>query len=365
MIKILERWKWLFLSIILLWIFNESKAQDIPSVVLRLSPQLELGVQVVYISDLDLLDQGVANYFFDVELWNVRQDWENTRVFINILQNGESIASAETDEFTLVKPDPEPPPGSPSYTANNIDLLNAGIFPGSGMVFDFRISYDLPDENFEDVLFQSGKLERGVYHLQIVLDNPGWGFEEVKAEIRLNIINPSLIYLQAPPNQDVVHTEFPFFQYESDATEFTVYVYKRRNIDDDIETILSGHPTLEYTTSLKQFSYNITDGDPLEPGATYFWYVKALVYTSHGLEDFRSEVWQFTVDTEDGLGRLDIAQLLEPLLGSRAQDIAVQLSNFELKTITLNGRTITLEEFYQVLADYQDSVFGIQDLELE
>jgi hypothetical protein len=341
------------------------RAQEFPTIRLSLSPQLMQGLQVVYLSDLDLLDMGVADYVCDVSLYNVSQDWEDTRFILNVLQGSTVITSAETDPFLLPAPDPLPPPGSPSYTANNIELLNMGTFPGSNIHFEFHKTLDIPDDDFETYLFKSGRLERGSYMLQAILDNPAWAYGDVKAELQIHITNPSLIYLQYPRDRDVIGTEYPFFQYESDGTDFVVFVHKRRNPDDDVETVLSGHPTLEYHTPLKQFSYQMTDGDPLEPGATYFWYVKVQVFTSHGLEEFASPVQQFTIDTEAGLAIRDIRLLLEPLLGDQAEEIADDLSGFNLQTIRLNGETITLADFFELIAYYQENPFEIEDLELQ
>lgn len=345
----------------------EISAQDIPEVRVKLSPLLEQGLEVVYPSDFDILNRNVATYCFDVEIWNVIQDWENTRVILRVEQNGVPIMTAESDPFTLPEPDPPPPPLSPAYTASNIDLMNLMTIPGTGILFHFnKKNIDLPDKDFEQTLFASGKVERGNYFLIAILDNPAWGFEEVKSEIRLIITNPSLVRLQSPMNEEVINTEFPFFQFESDATNFMVYVYKRRNENDDIETVLSGHPTLEYATSLKQFSYDITEGDPLESGATYYWFVKALVHTTHGLEDFSSRVWQFTMSIEGGPGgELDLKQLLEPLLGDQAESIANSLSGYNLTTIKVNGETITLEELYQIISQYSTGRLLIQDLILQ
>ena len=360
-----------FILILLFFTFvfcykSELNAQETPSIRLRLSPQLQQGLQVVYMSDLDLLDQGVANLVFYLELWNVNLDIEDTRLILRITQDEVPISRIESDPFTLLAPDPLPPPGSPSYIATNVDLLNTGMIPNSSIHLVFHKTVSPPDDNFEEYMAQSGKFERGIYYLEAILENREWGHEEVKAELRLNVTNPSTIFLQSPSNLESIRTEFPLFQFESDASEFIVYVYKKLNPDDDVETVLTGHPTLEYATNLKQFSYNITDGDPLESGATYLWYVKVLVYTTSGLEEFSSNVYQFTVDTEGGsFSKMNITLLLEPLLGNRAETIAKDLSNYDLTSIKLNGKTISLQEFYQILNSYEAGRFDIKDLELQ
>ena len=336
---------------------HDLNAQD-PSIQLHLSPRLQQGLEVVYWSDLDILKKGVADFLFYVEFYDVVQDWPDTEMELNVLLDGAAISTSVTGPFTLFAPDVPM-----TYVANNIDLLTHGVIPESGSDFDFETSSNWPSDEFENYLFQSGRLQRGVYLLEAVLRG-GWG--ESRSQVRLIITNPSLVRLQTPGNGEIVPTEFPLIGYESDATQFIVYVYKRVNVGDDIETVLSGHPTLEYQTNQKQFRYSITDGDPLESGATYFWYVVAQVFTSNGLEDFRSQVWQFTVDTEGGLYQeLSIKELLEPLLGDRAEEVAKQLTNYQLRTIRLNGEILTVQELIQVINNYQDKKIEIKDLVIQ
>jgi len=315
---------------------------------------------------LDIFNLGVANPIFDVEIWNVLQDYENTTLRLTLTQNSVSIASIESDPFKLPKPVPTPAPSSPSYRASNIDIVNTHTIPGSGIVFVLQNKVNLPDNDFQKTLAGSGRIERGNYILEFRLDNPAWAPGEVQAELRLEITNPSLIQLQYPGDMDVIQTEFPFFQFESDAMNFSVYVYKRINPDDDVETVLSGHPALEFATNLKQFSYNISDGEPLQSGATYFWYVKAIVHTTSGLEEFSSNVRQFTVNTKGEVYRkINLSLLLEPLLGDQARTMARNLADFDLKTIKVNGKIVSLEELFQIINEYQRGAFDIKDLVLE
>lgn len=340
-------------------------AQDQPSIEITLSPRLQAGLQVVYISDLDVLKQGISEYYFDIAIHHVLQDWENTRMIIQMEREGSLVASLESDPFTLPVPEPEPPPGSPAYRASNMDLLNTGLIPGTDIQLNFDTrSYESPSSDFETYAIQSGKLQRGVYFLKAILDNPDFP-QPSESSIRLEITNPSLIRLLSPENRSIVQTEFPLFQYESDAVQFIVSMYRRLNPEDDVETVLTGHPVLEYTTPLKQFSYHVTDGEPLESGATYLWYVRALVHTTNGLEEFASNVWQFTVDTQGGLSlQTDLEDLLGPLLGDRVEEIAQQLAGYELKRIEQNGSELTLNAFMEYILMTIAGSFQVIDLEI-
>ena len=119
-----------FISIIILTSFFMGtvgiNGQEIPSIQMMLSPQLQQGLQVIQISNLDILDQQAALYLFDIEIYNVLEDWENSRMIFQIEKDDQIIASIESDPFILTAPQPQPPPGSPAYVANNIDLLSTG-----------------------------------------------------------------------------------------------------------------------------------------------------------------------------------------------------------------------------------------------
>ncbi len=359
--------QWIFLMTLFLIpvfaVFN-TQAQENPEIRVTLSPLLQQGLQVISASDLDFFDQKSGEYLFDIEIWYVNQDWENSKITIHMEKDGVPLMTIESESFTLWQPDPAPPPGSPSYRGTNIDLINTGSFPGSNISIEFDKSYFSPGSDFDNYLLRSGKVERGGYVVRTILN---WGQGEAESIVRLNVTNPSLILLQTPGNFAVLDTEFPFFKISSDATQFIYYVYKRINDEDDVETVLSGHPTLEYETSVKEFIYNITDGDPLESGETYFWYVKALVQTSHGLEDFSSNVWQFSINTEiasSGTAQMEqLRNLLGQLFGDQGLEILVQLANYNVKTIQYNGESITLEEFIGILQRYGRNV-EISDIQI-
>ena len=134
---------------------------------------------------------------------------------------------------------------------------------------------------------------------------------------------------------------------------------------DDLETVLSGHPTLEYSTFEKQFSYLNTGGDPLEQGANYYWFVKSLAATSNGLEEFNSEVWQFTVNAAGGSARLSyLKELLKTFFGPLSDKIMQQLADSELKMIRVNNEIISLNDLILLFESYQTNNITIQNIEI-
>jgi hypothetical protein len=298
----------------------------------------------------------------------VTPDWPDTRFIFEVELNGNVLAQLISDPFTLPVPDPMPDPGSnqPAYRASNVDLISVGTIPGTGIVLNYsEKEFDLPDEDYERYLATSGRLNRGVYSLRATMVNTAWT-DDALTEMRLHITNPSLIRLMFPLNGEQVTTDFPLFQFESDASNFMVHIYKRLNPEDDVETVLSGHPTLEFETPMKQFSYHVTDGDPLESGATYLWYVDALVYTTNGLESFKSNVWRFTVNTEGRITeRYNAEELLRSLLGDRMARFLDMLADYDIRSILYNGEYISFDDLLEVLQNLQGTDFEVVGIGLE
>ncbi len=340
--------------------FSQVPAQDHPALRLTLSPYLQDGVQSIHFSDLDFLEQGIANYIFDLYVLHVLQEWEGVELMIELNQEEENIVRFESSPFTLVVP----PSGGSEYHATNMDLTTSGTFPGSGIHIHWTGKHlSMPDMDFQTYLIKSGRLERGRYILKATMRHALW---ESTSEVKIIITNPSLIRLLSPFDSETVHTEFPLFQYESDASEFLVSLYRKDNEKEDVESVLSGHPIMEYTTSEKQFTYDQSGGEPLQSGQTYYWVVTASVTTTHGNEEYKSEVWEFTVNTESAPGEwLDLTSLLEPLLGDQAESIAKALSGYHLKTIHVNGEEITLQKLYEIIDAYRNKVFDVQDVTIQ
>jgi len=338
-------------------------AQDNPALRLSMNPMLESRLQSVYFSDIGYLDESSAEHIFDLDIFNVNQEWDNVTLTLQIDGDGKTIIAFESDPFLLEQRTPPVPPGDLAWHATNVDLVTLKTFPGSSIRLHWHKTFTMPDDHFRTYFARTGQLDRGTYFFKAVLTNGNWTSE---AQVRLVITNPSTVRLHSPADGEVVSTEFPLFQYDSDAEEFHIALYKKTGDRVDIESMLGGHPTMEYTTNLKQFNYNQTGGEPLESGQTYYWVVSNVIFASHGREEFRSPVWHFTVNTEmTPLSWLDLKTLLEPLLGQQATEIGKALTNYQLKTMTLNGDEITLQELYEVIDGYRSKEFDVQDVNLQ
>lgn len=344
-------------------------------------PSLELTLyrntfHVMYISDFDFLKQGTANYIFDVYIREVNQDWPNTKLRIEIVKDGLSIATAESNPFLLEKP------GSKNfYRASNIDLINTGKIEELPILFDLG-NVNSPDDDFQNKVLASGKIPRGDYLLILTLSNDNWTPSSKSVRQPLNIINPSTVQLITPGVKvgsgapEVIQTEFPVYQFNSDATEFTVYIYEKLPHHTSIDDVISSsNPVLEYQTNSPVFTYNNFAGgnpitaQPLQTGSTYFWFVDAEFMTTSGLESIRSEVWQFKIvepgsgNNQGNLGNL--MQQLQQLLGPNASQVLNELSGFNLDKIYFNGSELSMQELMQVIDDYQNENIEILDLTIQ
>ena len=61
----------------------------------------------------------------------------------------------------------------------------------------------------------------------------------------------------------------------------------------------------------------------------------------------------------------NVQNLLRSLIGNRADEIAQNLKNFNLKEIRLNGEMITTQRLYEIIDSYQNQTIEISELVLQ
>jgi len=356
-----------------------------PIIKLKMNPALANQVQqpklnVLYFSNFDLLNQGTAKYIFDVTIDNITQSWENTKIILEVELDGQIVASAESDPFLLT----EPPGSSDEWKASNDVLINAQTFPGSGMLIEFNTtSIDPPfrDTKFEDELFNSGKARKGRYILRGKLINNTYNWPlipERTPELVFLISNPSNIQLSGPGNRVgqgmpmEIMTEFPVFAFFYDGSEYIFNLYEKLSFHTSVEDVINSKNPIYQSEPLIAPILNYADaigGQPLQVGSTYYWYVDVLVYTTAGVEKFRSEVYQFKVTqgtgtNAEGIAFASIIEMLRPIVGNQVDDLSKNLSDFELKTIRLNGKPITMYELHQIIDGYEGHLVEVLELVL-
>jgi len=334
-------------------------------------------INVLYFSNFDLLNQGTAKYVFDVIIRNIDQDWENTKIILEVELEGLIVARAESDLFTLLAP-----VSGNFYRASNVELINAQTFPGSGMLIEFNTTtLDPPDNKFEDELFNSGKARRGKYTLRGKIVNSSWIPSTVQAEIFFIVTNPANVQLSGPGNRVgqglpmEIMTEFPVFVFFYDGSEYIFNIYEKLSFHTSIEDVINSKNPIFKSEPLSAPILNYAGedaigGQSLQVGSTYYWFVDVLVYTTAGVEKFRSEVFQFKVvestgANAEGTAVASIIEMLRPIVGSQVDNISKNLSDFELINIRLNGKPITVYELHMIIDGYEGHLIEVSDLILD
>ena len=367
----LKHFKLFLILITLLYLPLQSIGQN-PQIAITPTQTLQ-NAQVLYFSNFDIFNVGNAQYLFDVRINNVdlgAPGNENARLILKLYLDDPSnpIASATSDLFPVVSS-----PGT-QYNASNVQLINANLI-GVFTNLNFSTTFDPPDTKFEDEFYGSGKARRGIYWLQAILRVSG--YPDSETTVKLLIRNPSDIQLSTPGNKAGAGSppetnDFPVFTFFSDGTEFILKVYEKLAHHKSVEDVInSGNPICEELLTVPVLDYaTATTGQPLQIGHTYYWCVDVLVPTTAGNETFRSEVYQFKVTqgtgtNAEGTAVTSILEMLRPIVGNQVDDYSKILSNFELKNIRLNGKTITIYELHQIIDGYEGHLVEVLDLVLD
>lgn len=357
-----------FIFLLFLTLYIQSGFAE-PKIRIKMNPLFEGSkLNVMYFSNFDIFNKGTAKYIFDIEIYDITEpQYDNTLIEFEVRLDGQLIAYTRSDPFTLLRP-----ANGTSWSAGNDVLINTQSFPGSGMIIEFNTSeFYPPDSDFEDEFYGSGKARRGQYTLEARITVNGVTEE---AGLNITITNPSTIQLSGPGNRagqgppQEVPTEFPVFTFYSDGTEFMLYIYEKLAHHNSVEDVInSGNPIASISLDRTVLNYAGASGQPLQSGKTYFWFVDVLVYTTAGVETFRSEIFNFKVvdsqSTGEGTQALSsILEMLRPLIGNQVDSYRRTLSDFELTTIRINGRTVSEFELQQIIQNYQGKSIEISDI---
>jgi hypothetical protein len=176
----------------------------------------------------------------------------------------------------------------------------------------------------------------------------------------------------------VLYTPFPTFQFESDfdatfSTEepFRVQIFKKLDQHASVDEALTSTPHYDERMREQVFPYPVGGVLPLEPGV-YLWRIVLSYITTSGTEFLESPIYTFRVEDPSKLGEFDdlgvkdeIMQLLIDLLGERGRQIALDLSDYNLTAIRVNGETITKQQLYELIESYEGEERDISDILLK
>ncbi len=370
----------------LLLLLNSARGQV--NIDLILSPTLQ-NAKVVYISSFDFLQQGSAEFLFQITI-NADQDTYGRMVF-SVDRNGELLAEATTNDFDL-------PAGVNSM--NNIQLSNGYVFPSNGA----RVQFDdqnlkSPDDDFEQEVNQGGKLPSGRYQINVEffrvtnnIPDPspiGIGRDEIE------VVSGAYVLPITPgregdlTNPDLIYNEFPVFQFNTDLIDplnlgepFEVEVYQvLPDQHSSIDDVLTSSPHLRIITGQTLFQYpkaatdeagfTIEEYQPLTLG-TYVWRVVLNLQTTSGIDRIESPIFVFKLvdpstvseDIVKQATSAEVLAILRYLIGERADEYINSLSDYMLQEIRVDGAPIDIAGLYERITQYTGKVIKIEYIEL-
>lgn len=347
-------------------------------------------LQLLYLSDMDLLQQGAAGTsepIFEIILkagdpieFPTITRYTDCSIFLNIKKDGESLVSWQSNTFEI-------PARSTPYYLSNIPLIaNNYRFdesdPNTQVVLN-KTSMSGNIESLQEDIFSSGKLPVGNYTLEVLLnykyiyDNKATNGRTEEYFTFIEAVNPSFIQLISPGNQVTdgdpltIYNEFPVFQWTGNGDEYQVVVFEKRNHLQSIDDIVRSRENWKSELSPVQSVIYPQGGKaiPLETGKTYYWMVRMFVSTSSGKEAINSEIWQFYLanpaSQANGQGIIsknDMLAFLRDLLGDKADEIAESLDDYQVSGIKVNGTEITIQELYNLINTYRSQKVEVMDL---
>lgn len=347
-------------------------------------PELQIQItdpnpEVIYVSDLDILQLASADEFFEIIISNFSdQSYSNCILTLSFFKDQTLLAKVESDPFTI-------PASLGRRSANNVDLMRDEFYLTDDRNEDYLIEVHESDlftkeiNNLERDILSSGKLPVGHYELVGVL--AGSEFNEEEYSDYFDITNPSFVQLVAPGSEtgsgfkEDVYTEFPVFQWNGNGSEYQVVVFEKKYALQSLDNILNMNPNWK-SDRLENYSIQYPqagDGNnvviPLEFGKTYYWMVRMFIQTSAGEETINSEIWEFQLvdpinlgDEQDAIARNLLIEFLRDLIGDKADELAKRLGDYNVKTINVNGQDISIEDLYQLINEYRLKDVEVVDL---
>jgi hypothetical protein len=260
--------------------------------------------------------------------------------------NDQQIATGTSNNFEL-------PADGIKYilTSQQLSLGVASIPNSNGIPQTIELSnYDVDFTlagNLEDQALQTGTAPSGNYEFILTGTDPSGNTiapDMVPGNNSITITNPTYIELNTPgysvndPIIMEIYSRYPFYQWQTDVpptnvSNYSVFVYQKYPEDETTQDVLNHPPMLhmegyqsnffQYPTSTNTNSIldpyptdlielQILALRPLEPGNTYYWFVRSNIPSGTGTVIIESDVFRFKI--ADVAGTNSSAQQLVAIL---------------------------------------------------
>lgn len=336
--------------------------------------------EVIYVSDLDILKLASANEFFEIAISNFEdQAFNNCELTLSFYKDDKLLAKVKSKRFII-------PEQIGRRSANNVDLMRDKFYlsdlPNPDHLIEVSESEIITDEidNLERDLLSSMKLPVGHYVLEGFLIGENVNSQ---SDDYFDIINPSFVELITPGGEtgsgfkEEVYTEYPLFQWNGNGNQYQVVVFEKKFALQSLDNILNMTPNWksdrleDYNAQYPQVGEEGKLVIPLEYGTTYYWLVRMFVNTSAGEEIIDSEIWEFKLvdpvtlgDEQGAIARNILIDFLRDYIGDKADELAKQLGDYDVRSININGQEISLDDLYQIINQYRLKDIEVVDLVL-
>lgn len=350
--------------------------------------------QIFYVGDLDVRGIGNAPEIFRLTITNNTPDTKEIKIYFKMVLNNTLLVEASSNRFLL-------PPGSFTFTNNQLNTGQAFIENNNIELKDYSVNWDRV-ENLQSQVLTTGKLPSGQYqfnmeYVEYTNGVPGQPQGDMNPGNNiLTITNPTTLEPIYPGNRVNegnlidIPSSFPYFQWQSDAFKFNLFVYEKYPEDQSIQDVLSKDPVLhiegypnqvfQYPTDPSQLTFYDRQGNPiggsvgpirmLEPGNIYYWYVQAVITTSSqtGEETLNSDVYQFQIADQDQAGTTSemINTYLRQLLGDKFEQYSQALQGYQpTGNLLLNNVPIEIETLVELINKMNNDKIEIQNITIE
>ncbi|MCD6165502.1 hypothetical protein DRQ00_01515 [candidate division KSB1 bacterium] len=335
-------------------------------------PTVEAGfynekIDMFFLDDFDLSNPSANPPLFWIRITNDATD-RNVTLTLNVESELYGLlASGTTKPFFLS--------ADTVFTITNCDLA-AGASPFE--LQDYTINQEAATE-LTNAILSTGMLPSDNYRFQLTLEDVEQPAISSQEEISVEITNPTTIELVSPGQPvgegelPIIYTRLPQFVWDSNAKEFIITVCEKLPTNSSPEDVMDNEPRYSGSINSTNFLYPASGAWPLEPGKTYYWQVKAIVQSSSGTIELKSEIWGFTIGTTQS-SRTSGQQtfylnLLNDLLG---EEVVQQLFSDEGElhdftptgVLLIDGSPATLQELQNLVQQIRDGKYKIKSFQI-
>lgn len=295
------------------------------------------------LNDFDFIGQGKTTQLFTgiINITGVSDNTVSFKLEFRLEYNGKVIVNANTTPIQGI--DNQPIRFSNTQIGSSIYVRKFGTSSQAELKFD-GVTFD---KSFLDPKNLNSKLPDGSYKIDVTAVINGTPVATETREFNLRQNWP--INLTNPVGE--INTPTPLFQWDSRAARYplvTLYVWEN---DGNKSSSIAKQPILKqvYDNSdasviPTSFAFPADNPRPLEDGKKYFWTARVTLATAAGPKEEDNEILEFTYKKpkNDNINATAIKNILRQLIGDAYETIEQEFAGYDLKSMTLNGETATI-----------------------